>query len=288
MIVVGDVVYDLLVEMRESLAFGTDTRARMHGCAGGAGANQAVWLARRGVETHFVGRVGNDVFGHALVDELHENSVIVHVSEDAEQPTGKIVILVSAEGERSMVIDRGANLTLHPDDLPDILFQPGRHLHLSGYSFFEDGTRRVALEALRRARAAGMTVSLDPASVSLLRDVGAARFLEWTHGADLLFPNLEEGTLLAGTESIEGIAAALRASYGAIIFKLGAGGAIYADSRTVVRLPAVPARVVDTTGAGDALCAAFLAAWLAHATPAEALRQGLTLAAQVVGRVGAR
>lgn len=285
---VGDIVYDLLVEMREPLAFGTDTRARMHGCAGGAGANQAVWLARRGVETHFVGRVGRDVFSHALVDELRENGVIVHISEDAEQPTGKIVILVSAEGERSMIIDRGANLTLRPDDLPAALFQPGRHLHLSGYSFFEDGTRRVALEAQRRARAAGMTVSLDPASVSLLRDVGAARFLEWTHGADLLFPNLEEGALLTGIESPEAIATALCAAYGAVALKLGAGGAIYADGGAVVHLPAVPASVVDTTGAGDALCAAFLAAWLAHATPAEALQQGLALAAQVVERVGAR
>ena len=288
-VVIGDIVYDLLVEMREPLAFDTDTRARMQGRPGGAGANIAAWLARLGVETHLVARIGRDAFGRFLAGELRRDGVIAHLVEDTTEPTGKIVILVGAAGERSMIVDRGANLAIQPHDLPHVLFAPGRHLHLSGYSFFEAGPRRVALDALRRARAAGLTVSVDPASVALLRDVGAERFLAWTRGADLLFPNREEGALLGGTESLAHAAAALCAHYGGVALTLGADGAIYSGAAgESVRLPAQPARVVDTTGAGDAFSAGFLAAWLAHDAPAECLRQGLALAAQVVARLGAR
>lgn len=323
-IVIGDVACDMLVEMREPLAFGTDTRARIRDCPGGAGANLAAWLARLGVETHLVGRIGRDVLGRALADGLRRDGVIAHLAEDETRPTGKIVVLVNDAGERSMIVDRGANLSIQPEDLPDALFQPGRHLHLSGYCFFEENPRRVALEALERARHAGMTISVDPASVSLLRDLGPRRFLEWTRGAGLIFPNREEGALLCespaarpggrkqaqspegapelawstgvhvslaaglGSTEIEAILTTLRDSYGGVALKLGAQGAAYAGDGETIHLPALPARVVDTTGAGDAFCAAFLAAWLAGRAPAEALQQGLAQAGRIVARIGAR
>ena len=76
-----------------------------------------------------------------------------------------------------------------------------------------------------------MTVSVDPSSVPLLEDVGPERFLEWTRGADLCFPNLEEGALLAGTEDPDRIAEGLLGHYPAVVLKLGAEGALYADAR---------------------------------------------------------
>lgn len=288
-VVIGDVAYDLLVEAREPLASGADTPARMHARPGGAGANQAAWLARCGVETHLVGRVGSDVFGLHLVDELREDGVITHLATDARQPTGRIVILVNGAGERTMITDRAANLCITVDDLPADLWRTGGHLHLSGYCFFEDGPRTVALEALRRARAAGMTVSVDPASVSLLREVGPHRFLRWTRDADLCFPNSEEGMLLSGREAAPAIVATLGVHYGGVALKLGADGAVFGrGGHEPVFVPAGAAAVRDTTGAGDAFCAAFLAAWLAHSPPEDALRRGVELAARVVQQFGAR
>lgn len=287
--VIGDIVYDLLVEFREPLAAGADTRARMAGRPGGAGANQSVWLARCGVDARFVGRIGRDILGEFLAARLRHDGVSVYLATDDALPTGKIVILVDASGERTMITDRGANLNLRESDLPGHLFQAGRHLHLSGYSYFEDGPRTVALAALKRARAAGMTVSVDPASASLLRDVGPARFLEWTRGAELCFPNLDEGRLLSAAVDPEAIVAALVLHYGAVVLKLGAGGAIFGQAgQTPLHLPAAPAQVVDTTGAGDALCAGFLAAWLGGQAPAPALRQGLALSARAVEHLGGR
>jgi sugar/nucleoside kinase (ribokinase family) len=132
-----------------------------------------------------------------------------------------------------------------------------------------------------------MSTSVDPSSVPLLEAVGPERFLEWTRGVDLCFPNLEEGAFLTGERDPDRIAEGLLAYYPAVVLKLGSGGALYAEgTREYVR--AAPARVVDTTGAGDALCAGFLSAWLSGGSPSEALRRGVELAGRAVERLGAR
>ena len=95
--------------------------------------------------------------------------------------------------------------------------------------------------------------------------------------------------LLTGSADPERVAQELLSFYSGVVLKLGAGGALYAGaSRERVRLSAAPARVVDTTGAGDALCAGFLASRLSGAPPGEALRGGVELAARAVERVGGR
>jgi sugar/nucleoside kinase (ribokinase family) len=134
-----------------------------------------------------------------------------------------------------------------------------------------------------------MTMSVDPSSVPLLQAVGPGSFLEWTRGADLCFPNLEEGRALARTEEPDRIAESLLSYYPGVVLKLGAEGALYAGADGErARIRAAPTRVADTTGAGDALCAGFLAARLSGAPPAEALERGVEFAAKAVARVGAR
>lgn len=286
-VVVGDLIYDLLAHV-EKVSFGADTFAPIHAAAGGSGANAAAWLAHAGVEIHFVGRVGDDPFGDFLAAEFERAGVTPHLARDATLPTGKVFVLVDSAGERTMITDRGAGENLRPEDLPETLFRPGSHLHLSGYTL-SGGTRRdTAFRALRLAREAGMTVSVDPSSVPLLNDIGPESFLEWTAGANLCFPNLEEGSLLAGAKDPDSILNTLRGRYPAVVLKLGAEGAVYSDHDGTTRVPAKPVRVVDTTGAGDALCAGFLAAWVSGSAPGDALDGGIGLAARAVDRMGAR
>jgi sugar/nucleoside kinase (ribokinase family) len=287
-VVVGDLLYDLLARVDGDVTPGTDTFTRIRAVAGGSGANAAAWLAACGVETHFVGRVGDDAFGEFLEGEMEKAGVGVHLVRDPSVATGKVFVLVDGEGERTMITDRGAGETLSPGDLPRSLFRAG-HLHLSGYTFSGGSRRETALRAMRLARGSGMTVSVDPSAVPMLQKIGPEAFLGWTRGADLCFPNLEEGSLLAGTEGPAHVVQMLLAHYPAVVLKLGAGGALYADAHGVrSRVPAAQARVTDTTGAGDALCAGFLSAWLVGAAPEEALRRGVGLAARAVGRVGGR
>ena len=287
-VVLGDLVYDLLARIEGPVAFGTDTFAPIHAVGGGSGANAAAWLASLGIETHLVARIGDDVLGEVLVDELRSVEVTVHLARDPSIGTGKVFVLVDGAGERTMITDRGAGEALSPGDLPAGLFDGG-HLHLSGYVFSGGSRRESALKALRLAREAGMSVSVDPSSVPLLGEIGPERFLGWTRGADLCFPNLEEGALFGGEREPDRVAERMLDHYPAAVLKLGAAGALYAGADGErVRLPAEPARVADTTGAGDALCAGFLAAWLSGAPPAAALRRGVELAARAVERLGGR
>ncbi|HKH10416.1 MAG TPA: sugar kinase [Rubrobacter sp.] len=287
-LVVGDLLYDMLAKAEGEIVLGTDTFVPIRVDAGGSGANAAAWLAHSGVETHFVGRVGDDVFGSFLEGEMGRAGVRSRLARDASLATGKVFVLVDGAGERTMITDRGASEALGPEDLPEALFAGG-HLHLSGYTFSGGSRRETAKKALRLARAAGMTVSVDPSSAPLLGSVGPDRFLEWTRGADLLFPNLTEGETLTGEGDPDRILEKLLPYYGAVVLKLGPDGAVYAGAGgNHIREPAASVDARDTTGAGDAFSAGFLAAWLDGGSPAEALRGGAGIAGMAVGRVGAR
>lgn len=288
-VVVGDLLYDVISRFDGPLALGTDTFAPVHARPGGSGANAAAWLARLGVETTFVARVGEDPLGRLLAEELTGDGVVVRLARDREVGTGKVVVFVDGDGERTLITDRGAGDNLKPEDLPEDPFSPGAHLHLSGYLFSGGARRETALAALKRARANGMTASVDPSSTTLLEALDPEELLTWTRGADLAFPNRAEGALLAGTTDEDLIVDTLLEYYGGVVLKLGAEGAVYGDTTgRRVRLPASPTLAVDTTGAGDAACAGFLEAWLRGEGPEEALRKGLGLAARVVGVVGGR
>ena len=288
-VVLGDVMVDVVTVMSGPLARGSDTPSQITTTGGGSAANVAAWLARQGVPTAFVGRVGDDPLGRAAVAALTAAGVHAWVSTDDTAATGTCVVLVEPGGERSMLPDGGANATLLPADVPPTAFRAGGHLHLSGYALLAAGSREAALTALSLAASSRMTVSVDPSSKALLRQAGAARFLEWTRGVDLLMPNAEEAAVLSGAADPREAAARLADTYREVVVKLGADGAMWQNGFLTARAPAERGiEVIDTTGAGDAFAAGFLASWLLHPEPESALAAGNRLAARVVGQVGAR
>ena len=190
-----------------------------------------------------------------------------------------------------MLSDPGANAALSPDDLPKDLFTPGSHLHVSGYTLLNEGSREATLTAIGLAQRAGMTVSVDGASAAPLERVGAEPFLQLTNGATLLFVNGDQARVITGREEPEQAARVLNAWYPQVVLKLGPDGALfYANGRPEpfrVNGPPVE-KIVDGTGAGDAFCAGFLPAWLDKKPPAEALGSGCRLAAHALNLIGAR
>ena len=288
-VVVGDLMVDVIAVMSGPLARGSDTPSRIRTAGGGSAANVAAWLAGQGVATTYVGRVGDDALGREAADALTDAGVHAWVSADDGATTGTCLVLVEPGGERSMLPDTGANATLLPADLPPTVFRPGGHLHLSGYTLLNDGSREAALAALTLARAARMSVSVDPSSAALLRSVGVARFLEWTRGTDLLLANAEEAAVLAGTMGATEAATALADTYREVVVKMGRDGALWQAGFISASAPAERGiEVVDTTGAGDAFAAGFLASWLLHPEPESALAAGNRLAGRAVSQVGAR
>jgi sugar/nucleoside kinase (ribokinase family) len=288
-VVVGDVMVDVLAAMSGPLARGSDTPSAVTTAGGGSAANVAVWLAAQGVPTSYVGRVGDDALGRESVAGLTDRGVTAWVSTEPDLTTGTCIVLVEPGGERSMLPDAGANSTLTAADLPQRAFRPGGHLHLSGYTLLNPGSRDAGLAALSMAAAADMTVSVDPSSAAPLAELGAARFLSMTRGVDLLLANRDEAEVLAGTSDPHLAAQQLGDTYREVVVKLGADGAMWQQGFIGASAPAERGvDVVDTTGAGDAFAAGFLASWLLHPEPETALAAGCRLAARAVSKVGAR
>jgi sugar/nucleoside kinase (ribokinase family) len=183
-----------------------------------------------------------------------------------------------------MAPDAGANDALSAQDLEDELLGQGSHLHLAGYSLLRPGSREAARSAIARARAAGMAVSVDPSSSALL----SADFLDDAEGATLLLPNASEAHALTGDSDPERAGRSLARRFGEVVVKLGAAGALWTDGDAVLRAAAEPVEAVDSTGAGDAFAAGFLAGRARGAGVAEALAAGCRLAARAVTTRGAR
>ncbi|TVZ00784.1 hypothetical protein EAS64_36125 [Trebonia kvetii] len=317
-LVVGDVINDILAVVRGPLRHGEDNTATIRTRAGGSAANQAAWLASLGVDVAFVGRAGlADAAFHR--QELARFGVEPHLAADESTPTGSIVVLTGPDGERTMITSRGANLNLCQADAPATLLDGADLLHLTGYTLFEPGTRAVARGLIAEAGRRGIPFTVDPGSAAFLGALGPGEFLGWTSTAAVCFPNHDEAVVLAGRQPRTGgrpgigggpgigrrpgagqpdpgmadpvrLAAELARHYGVVALKLGPDGAVVAAAGETepVTVPAVPALVRDTTGAGDAFCAGFLAAWLAGASLRAAAAAGTRAAATAVALLGGR
>jgi sugar/nucleoside kinase (ribokinase family) len=292
-LVCGDVINDVLVETSVPLVDGQDNPAAIRARPGGSAANQAAWMARLGLDVVFAGRVGaRDAEFHR--QELARFGVRSLLAADESAATGSIVVLVAADGERTMITDRGANLRLRPADVPAALLDGAALLHLSGYSFFDPGPREVVLGLIAEARRRGVPFTIDPGSAAFLAALAPGAFLAWTKGAAVCLPNLDEASVLTGAAGASradpaAMAAFLTRYYHAAVIKLGADGALVAVAGTQpARVAARSAVVRDTTGAGDAFCAGFLASWLAGTSMTGAARAGAEAAAVAVSGLSGR
>ena len=289
-VVVGDLMTDTVARAALPLAKGSDTPAAVTTHGGGSGANIAAWLAVDGAEVAFVGRRGADIAGRNRDMELMGYGVDARLVMDPERPTGNCVVMITHKGDNTMLSDPGANAALSPDDLPKDLFSPGSHLHMSGYTLLNEGSRSAAVTAIDYARRADMTISVDGASVAPLERVGAEPFLDLTNGATLLFVNTGQAAVLTGRDDPGQAARVLTAWYPQVVVKMGADGALFANGRPdPIRAPAqMVEKFMDGTGSGDSFCAGFLMPWLDKKPPLEALVSGCRLAARARSLVGAR
>lgn len=291
-VVVGDLMTDVVTRVDDPLNLGSDTAATVRTRLGGAGGNVAAWLAVQGIPCTFVGRVGDDPFGREAVAALRSAGVTTRVGVDPHAATGACVVLVGRDGERTMLPDAGANSTLTPDDLPLDGIRRAGHVHVSGYTLLNPGSRDTGTTALAVARAAAVSTSVDASSAAPLEAVGSEAFIALTRDVDLLFVTVDEAEVLCGSRDPAVVVARLSAHYPQVVLKLGRSGAWWcaADGRPTRTTAAVPAcgAVVDTTGAGDAFAAGYLASTLNGADVDDALANGCRLGAEAVTRQGAR
>ena len=291
-IVLGDLALDVVLAPARPLQLGTDVPGVVRLHQGGSAANAARWLARAGVRTTLICAVGRDAPGRALVAALRGDGVDVRAAHPVRARTARIGMLVDGAGERSFVADRGAADLLAPGDLRPAWFRGAGVLHLPAYSLLGRSLADAASRAVILARDAGALVSVDLASAAplLARGRRTAQRRIGAVGPDVLFCNSAEAAAFLGADDLD---AFLRFAPIAIVKRGEAGATVLARraGATPIRLDVAtrPLPALDTTGAGDAFDAGFLAAWLAagrESTPAvllQAVVAGNRVAARQIG-----
>ena len=252
---------------------------------GGKGANQAVAAARLGANVAMIGCVGSDAYGAQLRDALVVEGIDCQAVSEVEGSSGVALIVVDDSSQNAIVIVAGSNGQLTPASLLafDAVLQAAEVVVCQ----LEVPMDTVGY-ALKRARALGKTVILNPAPAS------GPLPADWYAAIDYLIPNESEASALSGVpvDSLDSAKVAathlLNAGAGKVIVTLGSQGALFANGQGFEHLLAPKVQAVDTTAAGDTFVGGFAAALANGQGEAEAILFGQVAAALSVTRAGAQ
>jgi adenosine kinase len=258
--------------------------------SGGAAANTAFGLARLGGRAAFVGRVAKDELGVTFTEDIQRSGVAFDLAPSIDgPPTAHCMILVTPDGERTMNTYLGASQNLVPDDIDGTLIASAAVTYLEGYLWDPPHAKdafRVAMEAARAAnRKVAFSLS-DAFCVDRYRD----EFHELLNGpVDIVFGNDVEARSMLMTEDLDVAIDELGRMCEIVVVTRGPEGSSIVTNGERIDVPAEPvARVIDTTGAGDAFAAGFLFGYTHDYSPYQAASLGAACASETIGHLGAR
>jgi sugar/nucleoside kinase (ribokinase family) len=270
-LVIGDLNADLILSGDVTPEFGQVEKLIEDATLtiGGSSAIFACGAARLGLRVSLIGKVGDDGFGHLLVDALAARRVDTScIVIDPTIKTGLTVIL-SRGNDRAMLTYSGSIGALRADEIDQNLLKQARHLHMGSY-FMLDALRPAVPALFAAARAAGLTVSLDTNYDPLEQwDGGLEAALRQV---DVFLPNETELCAVARQPAAEAALATLSQQVPLVVVKRGTAGAMARRGDSIVQAATIPVTPVDTTGAGDSFDAGFVYGYLAGWDLARSLR----------------
>lgn len=259
--------------------------------SGGSAANTVAGMARLGSACAFIGQVADDQLGDAFAHDIRAGNIRFDVAARPGQPTtGRCLVLVTPDGQRTMNTFLGASHFLPAEALDRALIADAAYLYIEGYLWDPEEPRAAMRAAIAVAKEAGRKVAFTT-SAEFVIDRHRADFLRLIDDGqvDVVFAN--EAELVALTEAADVAAAIARLApkVETLVVTLAEKGALAVQGGTRVTVPAEPvAAVVDTTGAGDLFAAGFLHGQTHGLDLQRSLRLGAICAAEVIGHVGAR
>ena len=260
LLVIGEINPDLVLTGRDVVPeFGqaeklVDTSSLT---VGSSAAITACGAARLGLSVAFIGLAGDDLFGRFMLQAMQERGIDVSACViNPVVPTGISVILSRPE-DRAILTHAGTMPLLRIEQIDESLLSKARHLHVSSY-FLLDELRPELPGLFARAKELGLTTSLDT-NWDPTEQWHTASIMPYV---DLFLPNEQEVLFIGGEQSFPASVDALAQRVPILAVKLGAKGGLARQKDRIVRWPALPVEVVDTTGAGDSFNAGFLFGYL--------------------------
>jgi sugar/nucleoside kinase (ribokinase family) len=252
--------------------------------SGGSTANTMSGLARLGGVTGFLSKIGNDEVGEFFkkqITDCHVEPLLL----TSETPTGRVMAMVTPDGERTFATCLGAAIEMGPDDITPELLEGWDIFYVEGYLVANPPLLEKALDT---AYAKGMTIAMDMASyneVQKHRDL-VLRLLE--DRLDIVFANEQEAQVLTGLENPVDALHYIAERCQIAVVKVGAKGAYIQRGDEVVTIPPMKAEVVDTTGAGDLWASGFLAGLVKGESLQKCGMMGAIVAKNIIEVIGAK
>jgi sugar/nucleoside kinase (ribokinase family) len=259
--------------------------------SGGSAANSMAGLAGLGLDVAFIGQVADDQLGEIFAHDMTSLGVRFETAPLTEgPPTGRCLILVTPDAQRTMNTSPGASHELTPQALNEALIGSAAITFLEGYLWGPERPRAAMLRAAEIAHAAGRTVAFTLSESLCIpgRREGVRAMID-AGTIDILFGNEDEIRHLMGVDDLDASIAELEQSVETLVVTKGADGALaVADGRRCEVAAAPVVNIVDTTGAGDLFAAGFLAARCRGRNLEACLQAGAACAAEIISHFGAR
>lgn len=226
---------------------------------GGSAANSIVAITQFGGETFYCCKVANDEDGVFYRKDLNDAGVdtLLH-EQDNDGHTGKCVVMVTPDAERTMCTFLGITIDFSLDELKEEAVRDSEYLYIEGYL----ATSEIARNAVKAARAAALkantkiAVTFSDSSMVKYFKEGLDEFL--SEGVDVLFCNREEAEIYTGKSSLEGSMQELLKYAKQVVVTKGKEGALIGTAEKRVQVPGFPVTAIDTNGAGDMFAGAYL------------------------------
>ncbi|QUL37225.1 adenosine kinase [Erythrobacter sp. JK5] len=259
--------------------------------SGGSAANTLAGLSTLGLQCAFIGQVADDQLGKVFRHDMRATGIDFDTpARDGEPATGRVLIFVTPDGERTMNTFLGAGQYLPAAALDEELIASGAILYLEGYLWDPEEPRRAMRRAIKVAREAGRKIAFT-ASESFVIDRHGGDFRAMIDDGviDILFVNESELATLTGEDDFEAGIAAVKDKVPVLVATRSEKGAVAIAHGTRAEVAAVPVtRVVDTTGAGDQFAAGFLSGFAKGEPLTKCLKRGAIAASEVISHYGPR
>jgi sugar/nucleoside kinase (ribokinase family) len=251
---------------------------------GGSAANTISGLARLGIGTGYIGKIGHDAYGEFFEREMKKHGVVTRMFYGRSQ-TGRALGFITPDSERTFATFLGSAVELEASDLSAELFRGYDYFHIEGYMV---QNHALAETAMRLAKEAGLEVSLDLASHNVVREnIGFLKEMVGRY-VDIVFANEDESMAFSGEKTPHEALVSISPQCRIAVVKLGKKGSLVKRRDERHEIGCIPAQAVDTTGAGDLYAAGFLYGLIREYPLAVCGRIGSLLSGKVVEVVGAK